>query len=406
MNKTIFCGLLMGMLAVAPSQAAETAPYTYTIEDNRATITSIATNATGELVVPATLGNCPVTALGRSAFLDRPNITRITFAAEASVTNLGAAAFQGCTRLAAVAVPAGLTSLAPGLFSGCTSLVSVAIPTGVTSIGDLAFADCRSLPSLNLPAGLTALGESAFLNCRSLTALDLPDGITAIPGQLCGECRALTSIKLPSRVTSIGYGAFYNCAGLAAITLPPSVTTVGREAFYGCRNLSSLALDGALTSVGDRACYGCASLKTLWFNAGVAGLGEAVFGNCPSLAGVYFVGDAPTLGADQGADMFLPAGDVAISYWSSSSSWGDTFCGVAAGAWRPEISAATTAGSFTLTVRWVSGQTIRVQACGDLANPYWSDLGTSTLTGGSCLVSDPDSGAYSQRYYRVLTASD
>jgi hypothetical protein len=385
------------------SQGAGTNTFSYTIETNHAVVTGIATNASGAVVVPATLGGYPVTEVDRSAFKDRTNVTSITFAAGASVTNLGPTAFQGCTSLMLVVLPTGLTSIPAGLFYGCTGLVSVTLPPGVTSIGDTAFAGCRSLTSLALPAGLTVLGESAFLNCRDLTSLNLPDGVKSVAGQLCYEGRALASIDLPSAVTNIGYSAFYDCPTLAALTLPASVKSLGNKAFSSCTGLTSLDISSALSSVGDQAFYGCTHLHDLVFYGGVSSLGQGVFGNCPSLAGVYFVSDVPSLGADGGTDMFAGSGNVMVYYLMGPSSWGATFCGVAAEAWTPQISAPiATTDSFQFTVEWANGQIIRVQACTNLAEPSWVDLSTNTITDGSCSFGDSGWAAFDRRYYRVV----
>lgn len=385
------------------SQGSGTNTFSYTIETNRAIVTGISTNASGAVIVPATLGGYTVTEIGRSAFKDRTNITSITFASGASVTNIGPTAFQGCTSLMLVVLPTGLTSIPAGLFYGCSGLVSVTVPTGVTSIGDTAFAGCRSLTSLALPPGLTALGESAFLNCRGLSSLDIPDGVKSIPGQLCYEGRVLASIDLPSGLTNIGYSAFYNCPALASLALPAGLTSIARGAFQGCTGLSSLDINSALSSVGDQAFYGCSDLQTLFFYGGVGSLGEGVFGNCPALTGVYFHCNVPSFGGG-GADMFTGSGAVTVYYLANPSSWGASFCGVPAELWTPRIcTPVATTGSFDFTVAWASGQTIRVQACTNLANPAWVNLSTNTLTGGSCLFSDPDWASYDHRYYRIFS---
>lgn len=387
------------------SQASGTNTFGYTVDSSCATVTGIATNASGAVVIPATLGGYPVTAVDRSAFKDRTNITSVTFASGASVTNIGPNAFQGCTSLMLAVLPSGITSIPAGLFCGCGSLVSVSISSGITNIGEMAFAGCRSLPSVALPSSLTALGESAFLNCRSLLSLNIPAGIKSVSGQLCYECRSLTSLGLPSAVTNIGYSAFYNCAGLSSFAIPSTVAVIAHDAFHGCSGLTSLTVNGALTSVEDRAFYGCARLQTFFFYGTVASLGVGVFGDCSSLYGVYFTGAVPSLGSDSGADMFAAAGDVTVYHLSTSSGWGSMFCGATAEQWKPGIvSLTTTASSFGFTGEWASGQTVRVQACTNLANPVWVNVSTNLITGGAFSFTDPDWSAYSHRYYRIVSA--
>ena len=47
-------------------------------------------------------------------------------------------------------------------------------------IGDYAFEGCSGLTSLTLPAGITEIGDCAFEGCSGLTSLTLPAGITEI----------------------------------------------------------------------------------------------------------------------------------------------------------------------------------------------------------------------------------
>lgn len=254
---------VIGLLVFAQGAFAQT--FTYTVENLKTSITGFATGTdpSGAIVVPASLGGYPVTEIGRSAFKDRVNITGIGFASGASVTKIGATAFQGCTGLQSISLPAGTTTLPNGVLQGCTNLNAVTIPATVTVIGDMAFADCRSLATLALPGALTTLGESAFLNCRSLTSLAISSGVTAIPGQLCNECRTLGSISLPAGVTKIGYSAFANCAGLTSFALSTATTSIGNEAFLGCSGLTTVSINSSLATIGERAFEGCGSLSAI-----------------------------------------------------------------------------------------------------------------------------------------------
>ena len=78
-------------------------------------------------------------------------------------------------------------------------------------IGNRAFNGCSRLTSLNLPASITRIGDYAFYCCSGLTSLTLPAGITEIGySAFCG-CSGLTSLNLPAGITSIGEYAFYGC---------------------------------------------------------------------------------------------------------------------------------------------------------------------------------------------------
>ena len=51
-------------------------------------------------------------------------------------------------------------------FDGCSGLTSINLPAGIIDIGGSAFKDCSGLTSLNLPDGITEIGEGAFASCN------------------------------------------------------------------------------------------------------------------------------------------------------------------------------------------------------------------------------------------------
>ena len=62
-------------------------------------------------------------------------------------------------------------SLGGFAFQGCSSMTSIELPAGLKSISKAAFYGCSSMTSIALPAGLTSLGEGAFAGCSSMTAV-------------------------------------------------------------------------------------------------------------------------------------------------------------------------------------------------------------------------------------------
>ena len=147
---------------------------------------------------------------------------------------IGFDAFNNCSGLTSLTLPAGITSIGDGAFYGCSGLTSLNLPDGITSIGDYAFCGCSGLTSLNLPAGITIICEGAFYNCSGLTSLNLPAGITKIYNWTFSGCSGLTSLTLPAGITSIGDYAFSRCSGLTSLNLPDGITTIGYAAFSGC----------------------------------------------------------------------------------------------------------------------------------------------------------------------------
>ena len=142
-------------------------------------------------------------------------------------------AFQGCSSLAEIALPAGVTSIGSGAFNGCKLLARVLNleNTKVKKIGNGVFNGCAALAEVSLPASLTSIGQYAFLGCKSLTrAVNFENTqLTSISSELFRGCSSLTEITLPAGVTSIGSNVFYGCSSLQYIrieaTTPPTLAS-------------------------------------------------------------------------------------------------------------------------------------------------------------------------------------
>ena len=152
-------------------------------------------------------------------------------------------------------------------FEDCSGLTSLTLPAGITGIGYEAFQGCSGLTSLTLPAGITWIGTSAFQGCSGLTSLTLPAGITKIGDYAFWGCSGLTSLTLPAGIASIRYGTFYDCSGLTSLTLPAGITMISFEAFRGCSGLTSLTFPAGITLIVDGAFYGCSGLTSIYVYA-------------------------------------------------------------------------------------------------------------------------------------------
>ncbi|MGN0526653.1 MAG: leucine-rich repeat protein [Acutalibacteraceae bacterium] len=165
-------------------------------------------------------------------------------------------AFDSCTSLTSVIIPAGVTIINDFAFSDCEKLISVTIPDSVTSIGRDAFYDCTSLASVTIPDNVTSIGAYTFCGCSSLTSITIPDSVTSIGEWAFRGCNKFTTITIPKSVTSIGNYAFCYCIRLTSVIISDGVTSIGEEAFYNCRRLINVAIPDSVTSIGDYA-FGC-----------------------------------------------------------------------------------------------------------------------------------------------------
>ena len=200
---------------------------------------------------------------------------------------IGNRAFNGCSRLTSLNLPASITEIGGNAFQGCSGLTNITLPSSITKIGYHAFYDCSGLTSLNLPDGITSIGDNAFEGCSGLTSLNLPAGITRISDYAFYGCSGLTSLNLPAGITEIGNGAFYGCSGLTSLNLPAGITSIGYEAFCGCSGLTSLNLPAGITSIGNYAFNGCSGLTSLNLPASITSIGNYAFSLCSGLTSIY-----------------------------------------------------------------------------------------------------------------------
>ena len=255
----------------------------------------------GNLIIPSTVsysGNTyTVIAIWTRAFSNCTGLTSVSI--PSSIRLIGPYAFYSCDGLSGtLTIPAnetyymgiykgafascmGLTSLVisedayctieENAFQYCTNLASVTIPASVTQIGNGAFYYCNQLNavyytgSLEQWCGITFADRWAnplyyannlYINNTLLTDLVIPNSVTQIGDYIFAGAECLTSLTIHNAVTVIDTGAFYECSGLTSLSIPNSVTAIRQSAFYGCTGLCYVSVPSSVTSVGSNAFYG------------------------------------------------------------------------------------------------------------------------------------------------------
>ena len=177
------------------------------------------------------------------------------------VTNIGSAAFFGCSNLTSISIPNSVKSIGNHAFYNC-GLTSVTIPNSVKSIEEATFCDCTKLTSVTIPNSVTSIGNHAFYGCSSLTSVAIPNSVTTIGMSAFMGCEKLTSVTIPNSVTTIKASTFSDTS-LTSVTIPNSVTTIEKFAFYNCRKLTSVTIPNSVTSIGNSVFEECDALTSV-----------------------------------------------------------------------------------------------------------------------------------------------
>ena len=226
--------------------------------------------------IPSEINGTPVTTIGNAAFRDS-SVTSVTI--PASVTEIGANAFAGCTNLTSVTYGGDWSNLT--IQSGNPAVEDAAKDAANEQLFDFEFilnntavvvisykgtAADVTIPSRYKGKPVTVIDPVAFYNNSAVTSVTIPDSVTAIPDYAFGFCSQLTNISIPNSVTFIGFSAFNSCTSLKSITLPSSLSTIQSYAFYNCGNLKTIRIPVSVTSIGNCAFDVCPSLMTVTYS--------------------------------------------------------------------------------------------------------------------------------------------
>lgn len=265
------------------------------------------------------------------------------FEVPATVTVIGAGAFNDCTALEELVIPSNtaLTKLTgyvyrdeyvlgakqqtAGIVEGCMALKILRIPAKIrtinnyafansgietvifeegslcTKLGDAVFANCPYLKDFEIPQSVKVLGNCVFINCESLENLDLSQ-FTSVGKTLISGCKSLKSIVLPNYLTELTAGFFKGCTSIESCILPKSINKIGDNAFEDCYELKEIELPKTVISIGNSAFKNCRKLSSIVIPDKVSTIGYYAFEECASLES-FLLSDNPRI--KLGSNIFL-----------------------------------------------------------------------------------------------------
>ena len=210
-------------------------------------------------------------------------------------------AFQGCTNLRGLILPANMTVVGQSSFQGCTALVTEIISNSIKDIADWAFYNSGVRGVLHLP-NLEKIGNRSFKNTdvEEVTSLG-----------------KITELGKYESWSGAGYGVFAGCVNLRKVVLHDGLKLIGQSAFHGCTALTELNWVDTIELIEQDAFRDTSSMKIeisrtnniksvadwAFYNSGISGelyapnieiLHNRSFKNCRNLISVSSIGDKIT----------------------------------------------------------------------------------------------------------------
>ena len=206
----------------------------------------------------------------------------------------------------------GTIAIADYAFENCSLMTAIEIPDSVKNVGIMAFNGCTSITDVTLPAsdiwgtivyniqapkaGMkvtfrggdgvistpnnadSMLGFESVIRNKNITELIFDEDVREIRTLAFSDNGNITSITFSDSVEYIGYKAFYD-TGIQSIVIPDSVAYIGEEAFYTCLKLKSVTIGNGVQYIGDYAFNCCIYLDSIDIPDHGISIGRAAFGS-------------------------------------------------------------------------------------------------------------------------------
>ena len=247
-----------------------------------------------------------VEELGDECFYDCAALTSVDLS---KIKKMDTGVFWG-TPLTSVEWPAAVTEIPARTFWACGQLTTIkGIPgqpgawDNITKIGENAFNQCTALTTIKLPAELKTIDAQAFRTCINLATVDYGTKVETIGDGAFWYTGALKKFFFKGSVKTLGADAFRE-SGLTCVHLKGDMT-IGKEAFMNCTSLKYVEFPATssatqpLTYVAESMFAGCTSLPFITLPSTVTEIKANAFDGCSSLKYVNILAASPaTLGAN------------------------------------------------------------------------------------------------------------
>ena len=166
-----------------------------------------------------TIGVSPdMTTTQDAMFSGCTNLQSVNFKeAFPNLTKVGKQCFYQCTNLVSTSSEEGVVSLPDGVtqigyqdngsaFYGCKAMKYLSLPASLTHVGATAFNNCTALEFVDFndnPNDIEFYNYGHFMGCSSLKAVSLPDNVTVLSNRIFVSCTSLQAVYLPKNLVQM-----------------------------------------------------------------------------------------------------------------------------------------------------------------------------------------------------------
>ncbi|MDE6047814.1 MAG: leucine-rich repeat domain-containing protein, partial [Anaeroplasmataceae bacterium] len=176
----------------------------------------------------------------------------------------GYGAFQNCSYIQSITIPASTIEIQSYAFENCSALQSLSISANVNKYGDYIARNCIGLETVTINS--TTMGLGMFDSCTSLHYASIVN-VEHIPDRAfysCGNSSSYEAYEVRlGNTKTIGSYAFYSNRKLNVITLPDTITSIDEYAFYDCELLKFIKFPLELTTLGQHSFEKCYSFENI-----------------------------------------------------------------------------------------------------------------------------------------------
>ena len=209
--------------------------YQIIVKNNQVEIARFASVDSGIIAIPAVINNLPVRTIGRGAFRECKQMTKVII--PEGVANIRVEAFYGCSELHEAILPSSIENIGKSAFFMCTNLETIHLPDNLRVIPEECFSHCSKLHTVHFPESARKIEQGAFRK-SGLKKMELAGNVQQIEDGAFSGCDKLAEVILSDKLYRIGSAAFASCKALKELIIPKSVTEIAADAFRGISGIT------------------------------------------------------------------------------------------------------------------------------------------------------------------------